>query len=322
MNLIGISAKMGCGKTTLTMHLIGLLGVNWTKVSLGDALKEEVSDKFKFPLKWCYTEEGKSKLVRVDDIRAPYANMSVRTLLQWWGTEIRRAEDPLYWVDKTLVIICELINKGKNVIVDDVRFPDEVNMIKYLNGFMVRLEAYPGYTPLNKDIANHPSEIALDDYKHWDIKVAPKFGQLELSAKTIVNNLKLNQGEEVMEEAISDKKTSRSVTHAGFYNICEFLKLNYGADTIHISIIPLTLPQVTKLVSDHFNMNIADSTIQGACEAVSITFQSKSVDMKVTMAHMTERLGVLEGEVSKLMDRVVDLESFRRECLENNQTIR
>ena len=53
--LIGISAKMGCGKTTLTHHMLnllndGLFDATWVKVSLGDALKKEVSEIFGFPL--------------------------------------------------------------------------------------------------------------------------------------------------------------------------------------------------------------------------------------------------------------------------------
>ena len=52
-----------------------------------------------------------------------------------------------------------------NVIIADVRFPNEVNSIKERGGIIIRL---------NRDksrIDYHISETALDDYKEWDLVI-------------------------------------------------------------------------------------------------------------------------------------------------------
>ncbi len=90
-----------------------------------------------------------------DDPLCPYGKQ--RYLLQWWGSEYRRASDPDYWVRKledTLVKERSYVDVG---MITDMRFPNEFEMVKKLGGITVRLDRV-GYT----DVDNHISETALD----------------------------------------------------------------------------------------------------------------------------------------------------------------
>lgn len=92
MNVIGLSGKIGCGKTTLADQLQTLFP--WAlRVSFADLVKEEVSETFGIPLAWCRSTLGKATLVQVDaawEASIGRRVLTVRELLQWWGTDCRR----------------------------------------------------------------------------------------------------------------------------------------------------------------------------------------------------------------------------------------
>jgi hypothetical protein len=81
-----------------------------------------------------------------------------RTLLQWWGTEYRRNQDPNYWIKKLNDVL--LVEKPRIALVSDMRFPNEVSWVKQdpSSGFVVRVDrlGYKSNTP------PHESEKALD----------------------------------------------------------------------------------------------------------------------------------------------------------------
>jgi hypothetical protein len=76
----------------------------------------------------------------------------IRHMLQFIGTDLIRKYNTDWHVNK----IREMINKDKNYVIDDVRFPNEKNMIEELGGqcwFIVR--------PTIDNISNHESETSL-----------------------------------------------------------------------------------------------------------------------------------------------------------------
>ena len=89
-----------------------------------------------------------------------------RSLLQWWGTDYRRAKDPDYWVKKLRKTLEE--HKPEVALISDVRFPNEVDFIHSLGGYVVKCVRTG--TP---DVAvhEHPSEAVLDGYKGWDFTI-------------------------------------------------------------------------------------------------------------------------------------------------------
>ncbi|MDT8419442.1 MAG: hypothetical protein RQ754_03340 [Desulfuromonadales bacterium] len=89
--------------------------------------------------------------------------VTVRRLLQWWGTEYRRAQDPDYWTKAWAAKVGQYDLEREHVLIDDVRFINELETIKQQGGLIYKIER-PGFDGAN----NHASETSLDDYRFWD----------------------------------------------------------------------------------------------------------------------------------------------------------
>ena len=87
--------------------------------------------------------------------------MTVREFLQKFGTCVREGVDNLFWIKETFANV----DGWRNVIIADVRFPEEVNAIKERGGLIIRLERN------DAGAGNHISETALDDYTDWDKEI-------------------------------------------------------------------------------------------------------------------------------------------------------
>jgi len=161
---IGISGKIGVGKTTVAKMLLKKFP-SYKKIAFGDFLKQEVSQKFNFPLSYCY--HAKDTLILHDEL--PHAPMSVRQILQWWGDQ-RRKENPLYFVDK----MRRVLDQYDRVIIDDVRFPEEAALMQNYGGLLFRIHPYPGYN--FTAFSNHKSETALDNFCAWQQEFRPDWG--------------------------------------------------------------------------------------------------------------------------------------------------
>ena len=184
MKLIGISGKIGTGKSTLGQHLCHILGDGWIRKAYGDFLKEEVSTMFGFPTGWCYSEDGKNKIIETGILRG-----AVRELMQWWGTEVRRKNDPDYWVKKMDEWLCTDFLRGEHhsCIIDDVRFPNEAELVHKFGGKLIRVNPYEGWT-CEQQFRDHESETALDDWQKWDTRANPDYGGLKALAIALVDN--------------------------------------------------------------------------------------------------------------------------------------
>jgi hypothetical protein len=98
----------------------------------------------------------------MDDLLCPLGKQ--RLLLQWWGTEFRRAVNPDYWVGRLASIIEK--ERPQVALISDMRFPNEKEFVeKY--GQSVRVDRAD--LPLLRGSAGvHPSELALADVPDWD----------------------------------------------------------------------------------------------------------------------------------------------------------
>lgn len=175
--IIGLSGKAGTGKTTLAGHLLEKLPDSWSIINFGDLLKQECSLVFGFPLSLCYSEEGKNSKING-------SQATVRDILQWYGTDIVRQQDPEHWVN----LMIDLINNSTgNFIIADIRFPNEADMITDFKGLNVRIKQYEEY----KNVNNHISETALDGCDIFQVIVRPKFGELPLCVERILEEIVL-----------------------------------------------------------------------------------------------------------------------------------
>jgi len=109
----------------------------------------------------------------LDPWRKP-TSTEMRRLLQVWGTEFRRAQDPEYWIKAESL---SLPDTGCFVYTD-VRFPNEAAMISNLGGCLYRVER-DGVTG-----NGHISELHWPHFKHDGI-ISNNGTVEELHAKVI-----------------------------------------------------------------------------------------------------------------------------------------
>jgi len=188
--IIGFAGKAATGKTTAARHVAPLLDRPTQILPMAQLLRDEVeaflcavgAQEF-VPLVYG-NQDDKIKVFHIDETQAALscpkwhefvaANrelqdvpgqsaLTVRRILQWWGTEYRRAQDPDYWTKAWGRKVEGLDLEVLHILVDDVRFLNELQVIKDHGGLVVKV-VRPGFDGAN----NHASETSLDDYHAWD----------------------------------------------------------------------------------------------------------------------------------------------------------
>jgi hypothetical protein len=124
---IAVIGALRSGKDSAANYLVEQYG--FTKFALADALKDEV-------IKALNAVEG-----GWDRERLEAEKTRLRSLLQVWGTEFRRASDPGYWTrqlaERLRVHMAPDIGRA---IVTDARFTNELDMLRERGFIIVRLE--------------------------------------------------------------------------------------------------------------------------------------------------------------------------------------
>lgn len=164
--ILGFSGLKGSGKDTLAGYLVNEHGYH--RVAFGDALKEEVAQGFGVTVDFLNQRDTKETpqacltLARCNNpdfiqalakaeptfgeaLKEPrlaqainHQPLSPRQVLQWWGTEFRRAQAPRYWLDRLQDKLDAL--PGANFVVTDVRFISEAHMLIDQGGRIGRVE--------------------------------------------------------------------------------------------------------------------------------------------------------------------------------------
>lgn len=174
--IIGLGHRMFSGKDTAIAAIIAAFPhLDIRRYAFADALKLEVFDALADPFDpfWEFyrppsreSTAGVSSLVsRGDPGRDKIAFInehkpSLRHMLQFYGTEYRRNQDPLYWVYQ----LSRRIHAEKPdwALIADMRFLNEFYWVKGESGITVNVQRV-GAPPLQ--LANYPehvSETALD----------------------------------------------------------------------------------------------------------------------------------------------------------------
>jgi len=161
--LVGVLGKKRHGKDTISDHLVK----NWNfhPITLAEPLKEACRSLFGFNEEQLY---GNLK----EDID-PYWNVSPRTVFQFIGTDVFRKQiDKIipnvgdkFWVVliKKKILDIQKDNPNANIVVTDVRFKNEVDMIKSLGGLIIKVER-----PSIGLIDSHISEKEIDMINNYD----------------------------------------------------------------------------------------------------------------------------------------------------------
>ncbi len=161
--LIGISGKIGSGKTTLATMIIKKLkhfyNIEAHEKSFASKLKEICSIISGLPIEDMYSHEGKNKMV-------PSFGMTVGQLQQNIGTEVMRDSfDTNVWVK---ALLNSYIN-DQVWLITDVRFENEAEAILDIKSHMlIRLEGDPvGVNMASTRDKLHASETSLDEFKKF-----------------------------------------------------------------------------------------------------------------------------------------------------------
>jgi len=155
--IVAVSGKRGAGKTALADILVNDYG--FVRASFALPLKEKVRQDFDLSHEQVY---GFQKEI----VDSRYG-LSSREILIKVG-QIYRAVDPNYWVkqlEKTLLTF------DKPVVIDDMRFRNEIDMLRGLGAYVVRLDRLL-MDNIYKTELNDPSETDLDHHKGFSLHVA------------------------------------------------------------------------------------------------------------------------------------------------------
>ena len=128
-SLLGICGGIGHGKDTAADHLVAEAG--YTKLSMAYPLKKTVSELFDVPARYLFgDQEAKSA-----DIPS-LPGWNGRRLLEYFGTDVCRKIDPHIW---PRLMVQELRVTPGHVVIPDIRFQNEAEMITQLGGQLIKV---------------------------------------------------------------------------------------------------------------------------------------------------------------------------------------
>ena len=214
---IVVSGKLASGKDTVAVETMRILGFpDAVRVSVAEPLRKEVEAILDLSRKHetadaiagisVYGRISESMAITVHAMatRALAVNPKVtsymrtadmRSLLQYWGTDVRIAQDPSYWIRKAIYSIFHVLATDKAVYITDARFVGDIDLARSICFYALRLEVSAIVREgrlfvrdglmLDPATENHPSEQSLENYRDFDI-VVDNSGPLQQTVADIV----------------------------------------------------------------------------------------------------------------------------------------
>lgn len=182
MILIALHGKARSGKDTFARGLLANHG--FVRMAFADPLKSAVAGLFNIPQQTAFSDDKTQVL--------PAWGLTLRDVLQRFGTEAMRGtfgDD--FWIKRWHAEYRECI-KVSNVIVTDLRFPNEAEMIRSMGGTIVHIQREDG--GLAGSAAQHASEQVLP-FEQGD-RIVENNGSLDklaAKARMIVNDIEAAQ---------------------------------------------------------------------------------------------------------------------------------
>lgn len=160
MKIIGLTGVAGSGKDTVAELLAPY---NFKRVAFADPLRELL-----YKLNPAIDEEadpdvGSSRLAEIVDWFgwdvAKRSYPEIRELLQRLGAGGRDVISSTVWINAALLKASGILVEGSNVVVTDVRYPNEIDAVRGYGGEVWRV-VRPGTGPVN----DHETETLLDKF--------------------------------------------------------------------------------------------------------------------------------------------------------------
>jgi len=129
MAIIGITGFKHVGKSTAAKYLESK---GFTRHNFKDAMVQEIKANFPDLLKALAIHYN----LTIDELFEQKPPL-MRALMVNYGTDVRRKDNPHYWVSEW---IDKVIKINGNIVADDVRFHNEADAVKMGKGIIIRLE--------------------------------------------------------------------------------------------------------------------------------------------------------------------------------------
>ena len=195
--LIGLNGKLKSGKDT-TFQVISDLYPFAERVSFAEMLKQSAANSIgmsrelmealkaheNIHVSISGTSALNSLLPSTQLAEASKWQMTIREYLQWYGTEGHRdlfGEN--FWVDMALPE--DLDHSDRLLVVTDMRFPNEIQRVKDLDGVCVKVERTVGTS-----FGSHASEQNVDHMIDYTLDNTGTIEDLEKNVVELINQIK------------------------------------------------------------------------------------------------------------------------------------
>ena len=164
--IVALTGPKGAGKDTVADYLVAHHG--HTKLAFADALRDEVGRAFDVSIQLLTQRETKEHPMTalalhrcmdgdfIDRIMRHHSSVggvdmsiprSPRQIMQWWGTEYRRANNRHYWLDAFTTRFVNAHKDGQTrFVVTDVRNANEAELLRELGASLWQITR-PGFEP-------------------------------------------------------------------------------------------------------------------------------------------------------------------------------
>lgn len=206
--LIGLAGKFGAGKDAVGDVLVERFG--FKKLSFAEPLRRECADHIYIIRAGRHNHittpldaDIQFNYITPDQVWEKPTLSIIRKLLQFWGTDFRRAQDPDYWTKRTAESLAG--REHERIVITDARFPNEAAMVKFHGKLWLINRPGQQLTEYHQ----HSSEAFVDQYKDWDLVINNSSDLAALDGKVSA----IMRCEFELARVAEERLTATSLTH-------------------------------------------------------------------------------------------------------------
>jgi hypothetical protein len=159
---VGVLGDAGAGKDTLAAQLMQHQG--YKRRAFADQLKIDVYEML-FSGSSRLDPPNMSEEEMIEHINERKQEPEMRAMLQAYGVFMRRYRNHAHWSNQVNMWILQQRNDnpGVHLVIPDVRFPNEVDMLRNMGFIIVKVDRPGLVSTLTSEQRTHSSERALDN---------------------------------------------------------------------------------------------------------------------------------------------------------------